>query len=106
MNDCFFGGLPSAFKAKIIGEKPDIPRGTILKSVNWLEVEFDGYSRVDENPLFKVINGTRPLGDYFINGTLILSGSYILNGTTEEVNVNITVSNYSLVSVKFKNKLK
>ena len=40
-----------------------------------LLVEFIGWSRIDGDPMFKVLKGKQSLGDYFANGTLAFTAS-------------------------------
>jgi len=75
-------GLPASFKASIVKDgnksaseiKKDLKdasneghillAGTTLTSGD-LKVEFIGWSRIDGNPMFKVVSGSKSLGDYF-----------------------------------------
>lgn len=75
-------GLPASFKATIVKDgnnsaseiKKDLKdssenghlllAGTTLTSDD-LKVEFIGWSRIDGNPMFKVVSGSKSLGDYF-----------------------------------------
>lgn len=80
-------GLPSAFKASVVGAKAEgkeLAKGAekvALKSVEGFQaglkltaatdlvVEFIGWSRIDGDPMFKVVSGTKSLGDYFATAT-------------------------------------
>ena len=78
-------GLPHAFKATLLPagsnaepmvkykhdlEVAGLKAGVAFKigEANALEVEFVGWSRIDGCPMFKVVNGAKSLGEYFVEG--------------------------------------
>lgn len=82
-------GLPTQFKATVIKDDTNVPgktatqikqdlkkadnflmAGTKLKAGD-LVVEFIGWSRIDGDPMFKVISGTKSLGEYFDAAVLL-----------------------------------
>ena len=84
-------GLPHAFKATLLpaGSNTDpmvkykhdlevagLKAGVAFRigggqsGVGALEVEFVGWSRIDGCPMFKVVNGAKSLGEYFMEGTV------------------------------------
>lgn len=78
-------GLPHAFKAALVLEegksmlakkaeliKAGLGAGCRFESEDGLAVEFVGWSRIDGDPMFKVVDGKKSLGDYFAAGTLEL----------------------------------
>ena len=94
-------GLPHAFKASVLGVEAQgkegqegyvpaksvadvklelhesLAAGTVLKATVAgisapLVVEFIGWSRIDGDPMLKVVNGAASLGDYFLNGKVEL----------------------------------
>ena len=124
-------GLPASFKASIVkdGKKSEIPghetedksvseikaglkdatkklilAGTKLatgETENDLVVEFIGWSRIDGNPMFKVVSGKKSLGDYFdggVAGVLTLTGEAVKTG--EGINeVSIKIAAPQLISM-------
>ena len=124
-------GLPASFKASIVkdGTKSEIPghetedksvseikaglkdatkklilAGTKLatgETENDLVVEFIGWSRIDGNPMFKVVSGKKSLGDYFdggVAGVLTLTGEAVKTG--EGINeVSIKIAAPQLISM-------
>lgn len=71
-------GLPASFKASIVGEDKEKTAAVIkatLKEIpliagtkltaDSLNVEFIGWSRIDGEPMFKVVSGQKSLGEYF-----------------------------------------
>lgn len=112
-------GLPASFKASIVkndsqsvseikaalkdATKKLILAGTKLtatvSSGAALVVEFIGWSRIDGNPMFKVVSGDRSLGDYF-DGELTLTGNAVkLAGKSEENTVEIKIAGPQLISM-------
>ena len=98
--------LPSKFKAELKEDTQDIfetirntwnKRSSIrLKSIrhkNPLVIQFSGFSETDNRLLFKVIDGTQPLSDYFGHNKR-LDFSVIYNQETE---AQITLSNPILI---------
>jgi len=84
-------GLPHAFKATLLPAnsnadpmvkyKHDLEVAGLKAGVAFrigggqsgagaLEVEFIGWSRIDGCPMFKVVNGAKSLGEYFMEGTV------------------------------------
>ena len=124
-------GLPASFKASIVkndgksvseikaalkdASKTLILAGTKLtatvSSGAALVVEFIGWSRIDGNPMFKVVSGDRSLGDYFDGeavagagynkaGELTLTGNAVkLDGHSEENPVTIKIAAPQLISM-------
>ena len=64
-----------------------------------LVVEFVGWSRIDGDPMFKVISGTQSLGAYFNGGALDFEAVYTPVGSAEEVNVVLTLHAPRLISM-------
>ena len=122
-------GLPHAFKASIKGTELEtpaaikralkgataIPAGATLVSgagtvdmdashVHFgadgaLVVEFIGWSRIDGDPMFKVVSGTQSLGAYFNGDGLTFSTVYTPVGASEEQTKEITVVAPRLISM-------
>ena len=122
-------GLPHAFKASIKGTELEtpaaikralkgataIPAGTTLVSgagtvdmdashVHFgadgaLVVEFIGWSRIDGDPMFKVVSGTQSLGAYFNGDGLTFSTVYTPVGASEEQSKEITLVAPRLISM-------
>jgi hypothetical protein len=122
-------GLPHAFKASIKGTEDAtpgaikrslkgataMPAGTILTSATntadssiphkhygqdgALVVEFVGWSRIDGDPMFKVIDGTQSLGAYFVGDGLAFTTTYKPVGATEEIDAEITLVAPKLISM-------
>lgn len=94
---------PAAIKRSLKGATA-IPAGTLLTSASKaqptstiggagsLQVEFVGWSRIDGDPMFKIIAGTQALGSYFDAGTLNFTGTYTPVGATTEQHVDITLT--------------
>ena len=111
MDESILGGLPHAFKADVREDKQNIfevIRNTwnkksdiIFNSVNYkthpLVIKFIGWCKIDNKPMFKVIDGVRPLGDYFVDDCLTFSVAYKLNDS-EEVEAEIILENPKLIS--------
>lgn len=88
-----------------------MPAGTTLVSVlepvgtkavatnNALVVEFVGWSRIDGDPMFKVVAGTQSLGAYFNGGSLDFEAVYTPVGSDEEVNLTLTLHAPRLISM-------
>ena len=124
-------GLPASFKASIVkdGTKSEIPghttedksvseikaglkdatkklilAGTKLatgETENDLVVEFIGWSRIDGNPMFKVVSGKKSLGDYFdggVAGVLTLTGEAVKTGEGKNA-VSIKIAAPQLISM-------
>ena len=96
--------LPSKFKAELKEDTQDIfetirntwnKRSSIrLKSIchkNPFVIQFSGFSETDNRLLFKVIDGTQPLSEYFDNKYLVFSVTY-----NQETEAQITLSNPTL----------
>ena len=71
-----------------------------------LEVEFIGWSRVDGDPMFKVLSGTQSLGSYFNQdvtadgtGALTFTGKYTPVGSDTEVNLTLKLAAPRLISM-------
>ena len=64
-----------------------------------LVVEFVGWSRIDGDPMFKVVSGTQSLGAYFNGGALDFEAVYTPVGSAEEVNVVLTLHAPRLISM-------
>lgn len=64
-----------------------------------LVVEFVGWSRIDGDPMFKVVSGTQSLGAYFNGGSLDFEAVYTPVGSAEEVNVVLTLHAPRLISM-------
>ena len=64
-----------------------------------LVVEFVGWSRIDGDPMFKVVSGTQSLGAYFNGGALDFQAVYTPVGSAEEVNVVLTLHAPRLISM-------
>lgn len=122
-------GLPHAFKASIKGTEIEtpaaikralkgataMPAGTTLVSgagsvdmdashVHFgadgaLVVEFIGWSRIDGDPMFKVVSGTQSLGAYFNGEGLTFSTVYTPVGASEEQSKEITLVAPRLISM-------
>lgn len=102
-------GLPASFKASIAVYKDEeknvvsagaqkmnlkaIPllAGTKLTAGD-LVVEFIGWSRIDGDPMFKVVSGTKSLGDYFAE-------EVALTGTSNAKEVKLSVVAPRLISM-------
>ena len=79
-------GLPHAFKAALVADssvsvlnaKKALMDGGLKAGVKLandaLSVEFVGWSRIDGDPMFKVVNGNASLGETFANGEVTLTG--------------------------------
>lgn len=97
--------LPSRFKAELTEDIQNIfetikntwnKRSPItLKSIrhkNPLVIQFSGFSKTDDRLLFKVIDGTQTLSEYFKNNcSLTFSVAY-----NQETEAQITLSNPTL----------
>ena len=96
-------GLPHAFKAALVAESGSNAKPVVIVKheleeaglvagaalhTEGLDVEFIGWSRIDGDPMFKVVNGTRSLGETFANGEVKLEG-----------NVTLTVKAPKLISM-------
>ena len=68
-----------------------------------LVIEFIGWSKMGNKPMFKVIDGVQPLGDYFVDDCLTFSVAYKLD--SEEVEAEIILENPKLISTRDKNKI-
>lgn len=66
---------------------------------NALVVEFVGWSRIDGDPMFKVIAGTQSLGAYFNGGSLDFSATYTPVGSDTEISLTITLHAPRLISM-------
>lgn len=64
-----------------------------------LVVEFVGWSRIDGDPMFKVVSGSQSLGAYFNGGALDFEAVYTPVGSAEEVNVVLTLHAPRLISM-------
>lgn len=64
-----------------------------------LVVEFIGWSRIDGDPMFKVVNGTQSLGAYFTGEGLSFSAAYTPVGGTEEIDLEVTLVAPRLISM-------
>lgn len=100
---------PAQIKRMLKGASA-MPAGTTLVSkmdaldgdahnVAKLVVEFVGWSRIDGDPMFKVVSGTQSLGAYFNGGALDFEAVYTPVGSAEEVNVVLTLHAPRLISM-------
>ena len=64
-----------------------------------LVVEFIGWSRIDGDPMFKVISGTQSLGAYFNEGPLAFTAEYTPVGAAESVEVTLNLAAPRLISM-------
>lgn len=78
--------------------KMDVLGGDAHKA-DELVVEFVGWSRIDGDPMFKVVSGTQSLGAYFNGGALDFEAVYTPVGSAEEVNVVLTLHAPRLISM-------
>lgn len=123
-------GLPASFKASIVenggksaseikAELKDASKTLILAGTKLtatvssgaaLVVEFIGWSRIDGNPMFKVVSGDRSLGDYFDGeavagagynkaGELTLTGKALAKKEKEDNTVSIKIAAPQLISM-------
>ena len=123
-------GLPASFKASIVknegksaseikAELKDATKKLILAGTKLtatvssgaaLVVEFIGWSRIDGNPMFKVVSGDRSLGDYFDGeavtgagynkaGELTLTGKALATKENEDNTVSIKIAAPQLISM-------
>ena len=111
MDESILGGLPHAFKAdvredkqnifKVIrntwNKKSDIIFNSVNHKIHHLVIEFIDWGKIDNKPMFKVIDGVQPLGDYFVDDYLTFSVIYKLNDS-EEVEAEIILENPKLIS--------
>lgn len=100
---------PAQIKRMLKGASA-MPAGTTLVSkmdaiggdahkADELVVEFVGWSRIDGDPMFKVVSGTQSLGAYFNGGALDFETVYTPVGSAEEVNVVLTLHAPRLISM-------
>lgn len=100
---------PAQIKRMLKGASA-MPAGTTLVSkmdaidgdahnADKLVVEFVGWSRIDGDPMFKVVSGTQSLGAYFNGGALDFEAVYTPVGSAEEVNVVLTLHAPRLISM-------
>lgn len=100
---------PAQIKRMLKGASA-MPAGTTLVSkmdaiggdahkADELVVEFVGWSRIDGDPMFKVVSGTQSLGAYFNGGALDFEAVYTPVGSDEEVNVVLTLHAPRLISM-------
>lgn len=95
-------GLPHAFKAAIVLASSEsmldtkkeliangLGAGLALQSEDGLGVEFIGWSRIDGDPMFKIVAGNKSLGEYFEAGEITLAGE----------GVEMTVAGPKLISM-------
>jgi hypothetical protein len=112
-------GLPASFKASVVPEtttsegvttvtksasaiKADLKdasaeghillAGTQLTGASNLKVEFIGWSRIDGNPMFKVVSGNKSLGEYF-------ESAVTFTGTSNGKAVSFSVGGPQLISM-------
>jgi len=96
-------GLPSSFKASIVlGSSEDMLdlKAALLEAglkagmrftmggttaADALNADFIGWSRIDGDPMFKIVSGTKSLGDYFATatGTLVAKHSETIQFTVK-----------------------
>ena len=110
MDESILGGLPHAFKADVREDKENIfevikntwnkKNDIIFKSVNQkthpLVIECIDWGKIDNKPMFKVIDGVQSLGDYFVDDCLTFSVAYKFD--SEEVEAEIILENPKLIS--------
>lgn len=105
---------PAQIKRHLKG-KNAMPAGTLLRSVSEvvdfdashphvgtdgaLIVEFIGWSRIDGDPMFKVVEGTMALGSYFNGGQLDFAATYTPVGSDEQINLTLTLYAPRLISM-------
>ena len=83
----------SAIKAELKDANQKILlAGTKLTGASTLEVEFIGWSRIDGNPMFKVVKGAKSLGEYF-------ESAVELTGTSNGKTVTFSVAAPQLISM-------
>lgn len=108
------GKTPAEIKRSMKGATA-IPAGTLLVSAGAgvdfendhrhfgaegdLKVEFIGWSRIDGDPMFKVVDGTQSLGAYFNGGAAVFATTYTPVGATEEVTLEIPMVAPRLISM-------
>lgn len=76
-------------------------------SANDLVVEFIGWSRIDGNPMFKVVSGNKSLGDYFDNvkaatentPMTVTPGVLTLTGESMNKEISIKIAGPQLISM-------
>ena len=105
-------GLPHAFKATVTfaedndGEKygkflEDVKFGAKLEAgmayeFGDLKVEFIGWSRIDGDPMFKVVDGKKSLGDYFTDDVKFTP---VQDSNAEDVFADATIVAPRLISI-------
>lgn len=105
---------PAQIKRSLKGRHA-MPAGTILRSIGEfvdfdsshphvgqdgaLIVEFIGWSRIDGDPMFKVVEGTQALGSYFNGGQLDFAATYTPVGSDEQINLTLTLYAPRLISM-------
>jgi len=106
---------PAAIKRSMKGATA-VPAGTLFTSAasGWtdldsshphygtdgaLVVEFIGWSRIDGDPMFKVINGTQSLGAYFTGEGLDFTATYTPVGGSEAIDFELTLVAPRLISM-------
>lgn len=105
---------PAQIKRQLKGATA-IPAGTTLVSAtnftdfdsshphvgqsNALIVEFIGWSRIDGDPMFKVVAGTQSLGAYFNGGALDFDCTYTPVGSDTEIQLTLTLQAPRLISM-------
>lgn len=82
-------------KMDVLDGDMQVPAHTADKLV----VEFVGWSRIDGDPMFKVVSGSQSLGAYFNGGALDFEAVYTPVGSAEEVNVVLTLHAPRLISM-------
>lgn len=108
-------GLPHAFKATLLPagsnaepmvkykhdlEVAGLKAGVAFKIGNpALEVEFVGWSRIDGCPMFKVVNGAKSLGEYFMGGDVKAICDKKPENTKELATLDLNLRGPKLVSM-------
>lgn len=116
---------PAQIKRILKSSSSAMPAGTLLRSVTegWqdadissvfdaskphhhygdstkeLLIEFIGWSRIDGDPMFKVVGGTQSLGAYFNGGELDFTTTYTPVGGEEPIPMSITLAAPRLISM-------
>jgi hypothetical protein len=109
--------LSPAYIKRLLKGRNAMPAGTMLRSIteDWqdvsmphphvgdasheLLVEFIGWSRIDGDPMFKVVGGTQSLGSYFNGGELDFAATYTPVGSDKEISLTLTLAAPRLISM-------
>jgi hypothetical protein len=109
--------LSPAYIKRLLKGRNAMPAGTMLRSIteDWQDVsmphphvgdashelliEFIGWSRIDGDPMFKVVGGTQSLGSYFNGGELDFAATYTPVGSDKEISLTLTLAAPRLISM-------